>query len=85
MSRGFLDEYKTTSSSKLLDDEPDVEVDVRIEHTTRNAIQVSQDRGQTTCWIPRDAILRSSRNNFGPGDHVTITITEKMAEQKELL
>lgn len=84
MARGFLSEYENFRPTEEPQDQT-VDVVVRVEHKTARALQVSQDRGQSTVWVPLSAVSRTVPAVFGPGDSVTLTIPEKMAEQKELL
>lgn len=82
MVRGILDEYTNQPSRG---DEETVEVRVRVEHKTGRALQVSQDGGQTVVWVPLSAIVRSVPEVYGPGDTIVIEVSERTAEQKELL
>lgn len=81
MARGFLDEYRGRRSE---DSEEMVSVRVRIEHQTPRALQVSPDGGDTVVWVPRDAVASIVPAGAGPGDTVTISIPERMAEERGL-
>lgn len=78
--RGFLSEYESDRGG-----DPSVEVRVRVEHKTARAVQVSQDGGQTVVWVPLERIVRSQPERYGPGDTIIIEISERLAEQKELI
>lgn len=63
-------------------DEEWIDIDVRIEHKTQEAVLVSD--GDTAAWIPK-SLVQNWDEDWGPGDTVSIEVPTRVAEERGLV